>query len=80
MGIINMAIKRKKAILELLEKYNILNSQIGQCYESSIIPSSVQTTSQQYSWLLANLELTNQTLDKALLHTQVMYGKAISKR
>jgi hypothetical protein len=71
MAIADTATKRKKMILEALEKSNVLTG--------SEHTTSLRVMKENQAWLLANLEQTNRTLDSALLHMQVMYGKGYSK-
>jgi hypothetical protein len=75
------AIRRKNLILDAIETTSALLD--GRC--SSWGHSGDNERGRQFqvkkehgAWLLANLRLTNQTLDVALNHMQVMYGRAYS--
>jgi hypothetical protein len=82
MAAIEKAIERKKMILKALAMHNCRKRNQGRdtnSYNEFDRGISRDDMPQHRPWLLANLELTNHTLDVALFHMQTVYGKAYYK-
>lgn len=82
MAAIEKAIERKKMILKALAMHNCRKRNQGRdtnSYNELDRGASRNDMPQHRPWLLANLELTNHTLDVALFHMQAVYGKAYDK-
>lgn len=80
MATIEAATTRKEMMLDALEKFNILMVDclpFGEKRDQNDKKSS--EIEEHYAWLLANLELTNQSLGIATAHLKLMYGGAYSK-
>lgn len=80
MTTIEAATTRKEMMLDALEKFNILMVDclpFGEKRDQNCAKS--REMEEHYAWLLANLELTNQTLGIATAHLKLMYGGAYSK-
>ena len=74
-GTIEAGLKRKNMILDALEAcHEQASSQISQGAGNCVKLSSPYA--EHYSWLQANLQLTTQSLESALVYLQVMYGDA----
>jgi hypothetical protein len=79
MSMIDAAVTRKTMILDTMEKFNALlvdRLPFGEGPPANHVISGY--FEKHYAWLRANLELTNRSLDLALVYLQVMYGKAYS--
>lgn len=79
-GKIDAALKRKTLLLDAIDK---CNSDISSMKEESG-PEGVNLAEDSafkahYSWLQANLRMTNQSLESSLLLLQTMYGKAYAE-
>jgi hypothetical protein len=78
---IERAIRRKMLILDAIETSSALLD--GRCSSRGHSGDNergrqFQVIKEHGAWLLANLRLANQTLDVALNHMQVMYGRTYS--
>ena len=82
MAAIEKAIERKKMILKALAMHDGRRRDQGRdtnSHNEFDRGASRNDMPQHRPWLLANLELTNHTLDVALFHMQAVYGKAYYK-
>jgi hypothetical protein len=80
MATIEAATTRKEMMLDALEKCNILMVDclpFGEKRDKN--DSTSREMEEHYAWLLANLELTNQSLGIATAHLKLMYKGAYSK-
>ena len=77
--IIDTSMQRKTLLLESIAK---LNSVAAANKEelSAMSPEQRRSSSflQHYTWLIANLEVTTRSLESAMVHLQIMYGKGYS--
>ena len=79
MAIVDAATSRKEKLLDVMEKFNVLlvdRLPFGTGAPSNHVISGY--FEKHFSWLRANLETTNQTLDVAQFYLQSMYSKAYS--
>jgi hypothetical protein len=71
MNIIDSSLERKEAILDVIDKFHHLlegNKDAKQHFQKGDLKD-------HYDWLLESLRLTDQALEAALVHQQIMYGK-----
>ncbi len=68
------AIVRKRMILDAIEKCHELQDKEHPTTDR--ISKTPERLQQHYDWLLANLELTNKSLEASLVQMRIMYGKA----
>lgn len=81
MSIIETATARKAMLLDVVEKFSALlvdRLPFGEGPPSNHVISGYFET--HFAWLRANLEETNNTLDRAISFVKLMYGKAYSSR
>ena len=79
MAIIDAGTSRKEMLLDVMEKFNILlvdRLPFGEGPPTNHVISGY--FEKHFSWLRANLETTNQSLDLAQFYLKRMYGKAYS--
>lgn len=79
MAIVDCATSRKEMLLDVMEKFNVLLADrlpFGTGAPSNHIISGY--FEKHFSWLRANLEATNKTLDLAEFYLNKMYSKAFS--
>ena len=78
MATIDAASKRKSLILDALETFNAQTVDHGN-FEGTPHVTDSQEDGLHRAWLLANLELTNHSLNMAMAHLRLMYGEAYTK-
>jgi len=77
MALIDASFSRKKMILGAIEEvHTIMVQHLPFGEDPSIVQKTSEKVDQHYTWLLANLEATNQVLETALGHLRTLYGKA----
>jgi hypothetical protein len=80
MATIEAATTRKEMMLDALEKSNILMVDSLPFGEKRDLSDEKSIEMEEhYAWLLANLELTNQSLGISTAHLKLMYSGAYSK-
>ena len=80
-------IERKSQILDALDaSYAIIETNtITKCSleskrDCNMLKKMPENFKQHHAWLLANLDLTNQSMNAALAHIQIMYGELYANR
>ena len=79
MATVDAATSRKELLLDVMEKFNVLlvdRLPFGEGPSSNHVIS--EYFEKHFSWLRANLETTNQTLNRAQFYLERMYSKAYS--
>ena len=86
-SLLHAMIERKRQILDALNAcYGIIETKTMEQsgFESKpncdMFEKAPEIFKQHHAWLLANLDLTNQSMNAGLAHIQIMYGKLYANR